>query len=108
MTEKTKLITIIIIILILAVAFLVFNWLRKEMPFLNRPEQLEQAEVVGKRHVDIRDSDGGSGSTDYIVAFKFPDGSLKELRVGGSGEFGGAGKKRDDSFPNKPEASNNA
>ena len=94
MTEKTKLIAIIIIILILIVIFLVFNWLGKEGPFINKPEQQERVEVTGKRTKNYRDAEGGPGGTLYFITFKFPDGSVKEFEVGGTG----SGKKNYDSL----------
>lgn len=55
-----------------------------EIRYGNRPELSEKVEVVDKRI--SRDSSISKGvssfSYDYIVAFKFPDGSGKELLVG--------------------------
>ena len=49
----------------------------------NRPEQTVQAEIISKRI--IKDSFYGKTSFVnvyiYIISFKFPDGSIKELRV---------------------------
>jgi len=55
-----------------------------EIRYENRPEQSEQVEVVEKR-VRIHSSGGrGIPYTTYhtfIVAFKFADGSIKELEI---------------------------
>ena len=54
--------------------------------FGDRPEQSAQVEVVDKRIRTVRHGGGKFGgsrtSYTYIVAFKFPDGSIKELKVG--------------------------
>ena len=42
-----------------------------------KPDSVEQVEVVGKRTKKAR-----FGGCFYIVSFKFPDGSVKELNVG--------------------------
>jgi len=44
-----------------------------------KSEQYAQVEVVGKR---VRPTSVRHGKDSYIVAFKFPDGSVKELEVG--------------------------
>lgn len=55
-----------------------------QVRFSGRPEQSEQVEVVGKR---IRKSSSASGKGTYrltyvfIVAFAFPDGTIKELEI---------------------------
>ena len=51
-----------------------------------KPEQSAQVEVVGKRIKEVRAgglrSGGPRTNYHYIVSFKFPDGSVKELEVG--------------------------
>ena len=49
----------------------------------NSPEYSAQVEVVGKRIWKDATPDTGT-SVDYIASFKFPDGSVKELKVGGN------------------------
>jgi len=72
------------IIALIAVA--IFRGLIPSVQFANRPEQSAQVEVVGKRvrRYHSSGSKGSSGVTSYtyIVAFQFPDGSVKEFRVG--------------------------
>ena len=50
-----------------------------------KPEQREQVEVVEKRI--ISESAGEDYTYHYIVAFKFPDNSVKEIEVGRGGNF---------------------
>lgn len=72
-----------IVVLGLALAGLYISAI-PQVRFSGRPEQSEQVEVVGKR---IRKSSSASGKGTYrltyvfIVAFAFPDGTIKELEI---------------------------
>ncbi|MDR1628987.1 MAG: hypothetical protein LBS36_02065 [Oscillospiraceae bacterium] len=48
-------------------------------PVMNSPEQHAQVKVAGKR---IQEDRSDNGVDECIVAFKFPDNSIKELKVG--------------------------
>ena len=64
------------------VALLAFMTLKDETVIVNRPEQHEQVEVIGKRIKYNRIQGSRRSNKTYIVSFKFPDGSEKELQVG--------------------------
>ena len=85
MSDKTFITILILVFVIPGLIFSIFvlsasPWGR----FRNRPEQFEQVEVVDKR---VEQSYGGGGKYSgshvfrYIVAFKFIDGSVKEMRI---------------------------
>ena len=63
------------------IGYLLFLWLRDDVPIENSLEQYEQAEVIGKRIAIKREGDSPD-TYYYIVAFKLPDGSQKELQLG--------------------------
>jgi len=82
-TNKVTAILIVIVTPIIIVAGLIALTLTVVVPSIqltNRPEQSEQVEVIGKRI--YQSSDNGKVWSTYIVAFRFPDGSVKELSVG--------------------------
>jgi len=74
-----------VVLFVFLVAFLLFAWLRFEAPFVNRPEQCEQAEVISKRIREYHDGDGMV--RDLFVTFKFLNNSTKEFRVDIKGKY---------------------
>ena len=78
-------ITIVVLTVVVCATFYIFL-LSPQVRFRNCPEQSEQVEVVGKRikksKTGVRRFGGSKLVYSYIVAFKFPDGSVKELGVG--------------------------
>jgi len=88
MIKDEKIATRIFIILFVASIGTILVWaaatIKDEITNVNnRPEQSEQVEVVGKR-IHITGHERAPKYRDYyvfIVAFEFPDGSVKELQV---------------------------
>ena len=59
--------------------------IRKETKVVeNSPEQTQQVKVIGKRTSEQFKFKSDDSVFDYIIAFGFQDGSIKELRVGNS------------------------
>jgi len=79
------------------VVFLAFIFMIIYAPFMNRPVQAEQVEVIGKRIRQTENFDSGKRN-DYIVAFKFSDGSVKELEVGSGRSYSSTGREVYDSI----------
>ena len=73
---------IFIVFMVIVVLVYMSLWYITKAPILNSPEQHEQAEVIAKRIVKEISGDGDYFINTYIVAFKFSDGLVKELRVG--------------------------
>jgi hypothetical protein len=98
--EKVLNIFFLAIFAIMAIAVaLVFRY--TIAPFIGRPTQVEQAEVVEKRIFQKLISPEGIEAekyNDYIVAFKFSDGSVKELSVGKGNAHSGTGRNVYDSI----------
>ena len=79
MKGKSYEITILAVGFILIAAIVTFYVIYK-VRLKNTPEQHEQVVVIEKK---IKWSSGGEDSSgaDYIVAFEFPDGSVKKIHV---------------------------
>jgi len=79
-------ITLILIVMVAVLVAMLLLW-RESEKINYRPEQREQVEVVGKRIREWGDGPELSPSSDYIVAFKFSDGSVKELAVASGASY---------------------
>ena len=78
------------VIVFLMGAGVVSHALRVWTPYMNRPEQHAQVEVIGKRIAMSSPDDSDIRRSHHIVAFKFSGGSVKEIAVGDSS----AGERR--------------
>ena len=84
MRKKKKHLIIVAIICIAAFTAIMLNIelivLAIEFHMENRPAQVEQAEVTGKR--TTQHTSGENILTNYYITFKFSDGSVKEFETG--------------------------
>ena len=80
-TPTIKMIVIILLVIIVIAAIVLFAFMH-EFSIRIRPEQHEQAEVVGKRiRTRTSASEGTRTYTNHIITFKFLDDTEKELAV---------------------------